>query len=73
VPLRYQKIQQKTNLATEGDNMYILASYFMGIIVGMLLMASILKSRIFYHFNTLDWFTSFKNQYKGEEKLKWML
>jgi hypothetical protein len=49
--------------------MHIIATYFTGVVIGMLVMSAILKSRVFYHLNTLDWFTAFKRR----EKLKWML
>jgi len=52
--------------------MYILASYFTGIIVGMLVMSAISKSRIFYHLNTFDWLDGLNSPFK-KEKLKWML
>ncbi len=72
VPLQHQKIQQKTDLETEDDNMYVMASCFMGVIVGMLVMGILSKSRIFYHLNTFDWFDGLNNPFK-QEKLKWML
>ena len=52
--------------------MYIMASYFMGIIVGMLVMSALSKSRILYHLNTFDWFDGLNSPFK-KEKLKWML
>jgi hypothetical protein len=52
--------------------MHILASYFTGIIVGMLAMGALSKSRIFYHLNTFDWFDSLARSFKTE-KPKWML
>ena len=30
-------------------------AYFIGIVVGMLAMSALLKSRILYHLNTFDW------------------
>tara|TARA_R100001377_G_scaffold84940_1_gene69697 strand:- start:73 stop:231 length:159 start_codon:yes stop_codon:yes gene_type:complete len=52
--------------------MYVMASCFMGVIVGMLVMGILSKSRIFYHLNTFDWFDGLNNPFK-QEKLKWML
>ena len=34
--------------------MYIMISYFLGVLIGMLVMHALLKSRISYHLNILD-------------------
>ena len=54
--------------------MYILASYFTGVIIGMVIMGALLKSRMFYHLNTFDWFNGLNRLFTlKKEKLKWML
>lgn len=47
-------------------------AYFIGVVVGMLAMSALLKSRILYHLNTFDWFEELNSPFK-KEKLKWML
>jgi hypothetical protein len=47
-------------------------AYFIGIVVGMLAMSALSKSRILYHLNTFDWFNGLNSPFK-KEKLKWML
>ena len=47
-------------------------AYFIGIVVGMLVMSALLKSRILYHLNTFDWLDGLNRPFK-KEKLKWML
>ncbi len=51
--------------------MVALLSYTLGLFVGMITMAMLSKSRLFYHINTFDINNIFGR--KKQQRLKWMI
>ena len=49
----------------------ILLRYIIGLFIGMLVMAMLSKSRLFYHINVIDADKIFNR--KKQQKLSWML